>query len=190
MLDLHDFTGLDRPRYLPPDCPQRLADLLGHRLHVVGLEVTRQSGQDGLAGGRRVGIGHGNALRSLPVQNVEDVIIMRGNDPDNFHRGIEIYVLAFDAFLDRTGVHHPQGGQYHRDTEKTPGEAVRAGGVTVTVEVLHPFFFQGEKVVELADLWQREPEQNLRFVLQLFRKRTELLADGIKSILQRFIAAV
>ena len=42
VLDLNHFSGLDRPRYLSPDCPQGLADQLGHRLHIVGLEVARQ----------------------------------------------------------------------------------------------------------------------------------------------------
>ena len=42
VLDLNHFSGLDRPRDLSPDCPQGLADQLGHRLHIVGLEVARQ----------------------------------------------------------------------------------------------------------------------------------------------------
>lgn len=104
MLDLHDFSGLDRPRYLPPDGSQGLADLLGHGFHVVGLEIARQRRQDGLAGGCRVGIGHGDALRSLPVQNVEDVVVVLRDGPDDGHRHIEIDIGTRDRSLDRSGV--------------------------------------------------------------------------------------
>ena len=49
-------------------------------------------------------------------------------------------VGTFYVLLDRSSVHHPLGGRRHRDTEETPGEAVRTGGVAVAVEFLHPVF--------------------------------------------------
>ena len=128
------LAGLDRPGHLPPYGPQTFPNLFRHRLHIVGLEVARQRRQDGLAGRCRVGIGHCDALRSLPVQNVEDVVVVDGDDPDDAHRHIEVCVGTFHVFLDRSGVHHQKDGQHHRDTEKAPGEAVRAGGVAVAVE--------------------------------------------------------
>ena len=137
MLHLLDLAGLDCPRYLPPNSPETLADLLGHRFHIVGLEVARQCGKDGLAGGGGVGIGDCDALWSLTVQDVEDVVVVRGYDPDDVHSHIEVRVGTFNRFLDRAGVHHPQGGQHHRDTEEAPGKAVGAGGVAVAVEFLH-----------------------------------------------------
>ena len=104
MLDLHDFSGLDRPRYLSPDGSQGLANLLRRRLHVVSLEVTGQRCQDGLVGGCRVGIGYGDALWSLPVQNVEDVVVVFRDYPDDGHRRIEIDIGTRDRSLDRSGV--------------------------------------------------------------------------------------
>lgn len=136
MLHLLYLAGLDRSRHLPPYSPETLADLLRHRLHIVGLEVAGQRRQDGLACRGGVGIGHGDALRSLPVQNVEDVVVVFGYDPDDLHRHIEVGIGAFHALLDRTGVHQAQGRQHHRDAEETLGKAVRAGGVAVAVEFL------------------------------------------------------
>lgn len=85
VLHLLDLAGLDSTRYLPPYSPETLADLLGHRLHIVGLEVARHRRKDGLAGGGGVGIGDCDALWSLPVQNVEDVVVVFGYDPDDLH---------------------------------------------------------------------------------------------------------
>lgn len=133
MLHLLDLTGFDCPRYLPPYSPETFADLLCHRLHIVGLEVAGKRRQDGLAGRCRVGIGHCDALRSLPVQYVENVVVVDGYDADDGHRHIEVGIGTLHALLDRTGIHQPQGRQHHRDAQETPGKAVRAGGVAVTV---------------------------------------------------------
>lgn len=141
MLHLLYLAGLDRSRHLPPYSTQTFPDILRHHLHIVGLEVAGQRRQDGLACRGGVGIGHGDALRSLPVQNVEDVVVVLGYDADDLHRHIEVGIGAFHALLDRTGIHQPQGGQHHRDAEEAPGKAVRAGGVAVAVEfLLHRWF--------------------------------------------------
>lgn len=75
VLHLHHLPGLNRPRDLSPNRSQRLADLRSNILHILRLEVPRKCGQNGLAGGGRIRIGHGNSLRSLPVQNVENVVV-------------------------------------------------------------------------------------------------------------------
>ena len=76
MLHLLYLAGLDRSRHLPPYSTQTFPDVLRHRLHIVGFEVAGQRRQDSLACLGGVGIGHGDALRSLPVQSVEDLVIV------------------------------------------------------------------------------------------------------------------
>ena len=180
MLHLLYLAGFDGPGHLPSNGPQTFPDLFRHRLHIVGLEVAGQRRQDGLARRGGVGIGHGDALRSLPVQNVEDVVVVLGYDPDDLHRHIEVGIGAFHALLDRTGIHLPQGRQHHRDAEETPGKAVRAGGVAVAVEFLHPVFLGREEFVELASLREREPEDDLCFLLEQFGEGRDLAPRASK----------
>ncbi len=76
MLHLLYLAGLDRSRHLPPDSTQTFPDVLRHRLHIVGLEVAGQRCQDGFPCGGGVRVGHGDSLRSLPVINVENVVVV------------------------------------------------------------------------------------------------------------------
>lgn len=190
MLHLLYLAGFDGPGHLPSNGPQTFPDLFRHRLHIVGLEVAGQRRQDGFARRGGVGIGHGDALRSLPVQNVEDVVVVLGYDSDNLHSHIEVGIGTLHALLDRAGIHQPQGRQHHRDAEETPGKAMRAGGVTVTVEFLHPVFLGREEFVEHARLGERELKDDLGFLFEQFGECREADAEGVEGFLQGFVAAV
>ena len=87
MLHLHDISGFDGAGHLPADGPQALADRLRDRLHVVRPEVSRQGGEDGMTGGGGVGIGHRDTFRPLPVEDVEDVVVVGGDDTNDGQGG-------------------------------------------------------------------------------------------------------
>ena len=115
---------------------------------------------------------------------------MLGYDADDLHRHIEVGIGTFHALLDRAGIHQPQGRQHHRDAEEAPGEAVRAGGVAVAVEFLHPVFLGREEFVELARLRERELEDDLWFLFEQLGEGREPGSEGVEGFLQGFIAAV
>ena len=188
VLNLLNFSRRAGACHLPADGPQALADSFRDRLHVVRPEVSRQGGEDGLTGSGGVGIGHRDTFRPLPVEDVEDVVVVGGDDTNDGQGGFIIRIRTLGAFPDCSGIHHPQGGEDHRDAEEAPGEAVGAGGVAVSVELLHPFFLAGEEVVEFLRLRERERKPDLRRVLQPFVEG--LLSQRIEGFFQGAVAAV
>ena len=190
VLHLLDLAGFDGSGNLTPNRPETFPDIFRHRLHIVGLEVAGQCRQDGFPCGGGVGVGHGDALRSLAVKNVDNVVVVGRDDADDLHRHIEVRIRAFHGFLDRSGVHQPQGRQHHRDAEETPGKAVRAGGVAVAIEFLHTVLLSCEEFVELARLREREPEDDLWFLLEQFGEGREPGSEGVEGFLQGFVASI
>lgn len=129
----------------------------------------------------------------LPVFSVLDLLRFTGFDGAGYLPPDGPQALAdpcSDGFHVVRGEVTGQGGENHGDAEEAPGETVGAGGVTVSVDLLHARFFSGEKVVEGFRLRQRESERDLRCLLQFLGKGSEKLTGSVESLFKGSVAAV
>lgn len=108
MLDLHNLPGFDAPCNLPPYRPQALADSLRDFLHIISGEGAGERREYRFACGGGVGVGHGDALGAFPVEDVEDVVVVDGDDADDVQSGLEVGVGAFYPLRYRAGLHQPE----------------------------------------------------------------------------------